>query len=255
MISYVIPTLGTRPDSLNRLIKSLLQAKSVEKIVIVGPSVVVEEIEFQEDRIQFLLEVSKGPVSAINQGLVSINSKYWNWIGDDDYINGSDLDEFFSKKLAFSGDDLYYSNIRYEDKQGNLLMYNNPKTIAKKIIFFGPNLIPQPTCIFPTLTSKSIGGISEKYQLAFDQDFICQLLRRCNAQYVSHNFASYTWHRNSLTQKHRFLSIRESYQIRKKYSLSNKKKLLVIVFYFPTVGIILATDLLLGKLIGWRRHV
>jgi hypothetical protein len=250
MISYVIPTLGTRPDSLKKLIFSLLKAKSVEKIFIIGPIEIESKIEIHEPRIQFLKELSKGAPSAINQGLNQVESKYWNWIGDDDFVSGIDLDAFFLKNIPLTGENLYYSNIKYVDNQGNFLMWNKPRKIAQKIIFFGPNLIPQPTCIFPTRISVLIGGLSEKYHLAFDQDFICRLLFQVEARYVSYNFASYTWHGDSLTQKNRFLSFEESFQIRMQYANNWRNKLLIRILYLPTIGLILVTDLIFRKVKG-----
>lgn len=250
MISYVIPTLGTRPDSLNKLIASLLEAKCVEKIVIVGPSEIETRVEIHESRIQFLKEHSIGAPSAINQGLSKVKSQYWNWIGDDDFINGIDLDDFFFKKIPLHEKKMYYSNIKYVDSQGNLLMWNKPRTIAKRMIFFGPNLIPQPTCIFPTRASVSIGGLSQEYHLAFDQDFICRLLLQGEAKYVSHNFASYTWHGNSLTQRNRALSLKESFQIRMKYALNWKSRMLIRILYLPTIGLVLLSDIIFRKING-----
>jgi len=255
MISYVIPTLGTRPDSLKKLVFSLLEAKSVEKIFIVGPIEIEGSIEIYEPRIQFLKEHSTGAPSAINQGLNQVESKYWNWIGDDDFVNGIDLDEFFLKKAPLHENNFYYSNIRYMDNQGNFLMWNKPRTIAQKMIFFGPNLIPQPTCIFPTRASVSIGGLSQEYHLAFDQDFICRLLLQGEAEYVSHNFASYTWHGDSLTQKNRFSSFKESFQIRIKYAYNWRSRLLVRVLYIPTIGLVLVTDFIFRKINSNRSNV
>ena len=248
MISYVIPTLGTRPDSLKKLIFSLLGAKSVEKILVVGPIEIESKIEVHEPRIHFLKELAKGAPSAINQGLNQVESKYWNWIGDDDFVNGVELDKFFLRDIPLSGDNLYYSNIKYVDTQGNFLMWNKPRKIAQKMIFFGPNLIPQPTCIFPTRTSVSIGGLSQKYHLAFDQDFICRLLLQSEAKYVSHNFASYTWHGDSLTQKNRFLSFKESFQIRMQFAHNWRNRLLIRILYLPTIGLILVTDFFFRKM-------
>jgi hypothetical protein len=255
MISYVIPTLGTRPIALNKLIRSLLKSNFVEKIVVVGPIDVEETIKIYESRIQFVKEHSNGAPAAINQGLNEIESKFWNWIGDDDFIDGSNLDEFFLTKKPISSHNFYYTNIKYVDIHGNFLMWNNPKNIARKLIYFGPNLIPQPTCLFPTLTSVSIGGISQEYHFAFDQDFICRLLLHCKAEYVSHNFASYTWHGNSLTQKHRFLSLKESYQIRKKYSINWLNRIIVKALYLPTVLVVLLADFIFGVIIRKRHNV
>ena len=79
---------------------------------------------------------------------------------------------------------------------------------------FGPNLIPQPPILFSLPFTRRLNGVNEKYSLAFDQELIQQFFKNGPPTVIDEVTGSYSWHSNTLSNKFRRISQRESLRIR-----------------------------------------
>lgn len=215
-IGFIIPTLGTR-DTLFKTILSIQECKLTHEIIIVKPhdsELESKVLNLIDKRVIVLDQQSPGLVRAINIGLSHLNEcNYWNWCGDDDEISATGMEN-----LAI---ELSATNSLWGSGQG--LVAFDGLNLTKKVKLtqfklslqkFGPNLIPQPPILFSLPFTRKLNGVNEKYSLAFDQELIQQFLKNSPPLVIDEITGRYSWHSNTLSNKFRRISQRESLRIR-----------------------------------------
>jgi hypothetical protein len=240
-VTIIIPTKAERMNFLQAQLLEFSKSKLKPKVLFVcslDAQIKIQKILPKNLDIGFILDPGRGVVYAINAALERVDTTYWNWCGDDDLL---DLKGVAAIESALNNDMKYvfgFGKCEYIDKNSLVIHVNKYGRFAEKLIQIGPNLIAQPAALFRTEATRLIGGLNPNYQCAFDQDFIQRLNLYGKFKYVDKTVAKYRWHGNSLTSINRFLSLRESYEIRKKFAASFHIKVLVRLAKYPTYCIV-----------------
>jgi len=242
-IGIVIPTLGTRPAYLNGLLISISKLSIPVKVVVVCPnieSLLLPEVPELNLNITKINDDGIGLAAAINKGFDYLNTPYWNWIGDDDEVVSEGL-ELILKYLEMNPHKSFgWGKCTYIDELSNSLATNKIGSFSSKIISFGPNFFPQPSCLFRSDITKQIGALDTSIKYAFDQDFIMRLLLLGPGAFISEISSKYRWHSDTLTSKNVFSSFIESFSIRMKYASKRGISILLLnIILLPFIFLVL----------------
>ena len=216
-VAIIVPTLGTRNDFLRESLRSIRQAGNAYIVVVAPPAVATNEIlsEFAVD--QFVVDPGRGLVYALNRALLELPNDiaYVNWLGDDDLLAPSSIAMSQAvletkPKVSFT-----YGQCKYIDDQGRTIGTNKSGAWASKVIFFGPDLIPQPGALIRRDDLTKIGNLNVSLTHAFDMDMFVKLLKNGEGFYIDSWLASFRWHNDSLSVKTRKKSVLEASKIRR----------------------------------------
>lgn len=236
-VGLVIPTLGNRQELTLKLIDSLKTNETFFEIVVVFPSSrreIVESIFGSLSRVKFVECDESGLTSAIRKGLREVRSEYWNWIGDDDIVKPTGYNQMFQALKSDTTLSFTFSNCEYIDSFGNIIGVNRPRQFGLIIAQWGPNVIPQPSCLFRKENSLALDLPSLKYELAMDLDLVLKLRQNGEGRYVNVTSSQYRWHLQTLTNVKNLESGLESLSIRLANRPSWLGKALVLLSFFPT---------------------
>jgi hypothetical protein len=248
--TLVIPTLGERSKELQESLKAISSSGLKCDLIIVTPKAQIEEIDRlvksycagYQVKVVIENEYSSLP-KAINQGLALVRTEYWNWVGDDDKVHLAEVKKIVMELSLSDSYALGVGSCRYFSSNTSKQIINDVRHFSAFAIFWGPNLIPQPSVVFRTEMVRTIGGINTNYLFAFDQDLITKCLKR--GKILVHRAVSseYRWSQDTLTSKNRSTSLSESHQIRLENAESNHQKLIVNSLYPLVVLIVRISDL------------
>jgi GT2 family glycosyltransferase len=214
----VVPTLGTRSDSLERTLRSVSEQDNTDvQIVIVSPR--IDERELLQIASRFDADLRKDPgiglAAALNRGLEAGSEQTtFLWINDDDVLLPGAID---SGQRALDEDPtavMVYGNIEYVDPEGHHLTTSRLGPSAQWLMTIGPNLVPQPGSIARLEAVAGVGGFDEDLQFALDQDLFLRLRELGPIVHINRTVAQYTWHPDALTVRNRQRSIREAEMVR-----------------------------------------
>jgi hypothetical protein len=82
------------------------------------------------------------------------------------------------------------------------------------LLRFGPQLIPQPSAFFRRDAFEKVGGLSDRFQFAFDFDLFLKLSKSGKAVFIDQILSSHRWHKTSLTYSRRWDSVKEASRVR-----------------------------------------
>lgn len=246
-ITYIVPTLLQNLELLDKCLHSITSMKEVNKIIIVVPENArdnqTSRALFSDERILIVREKnSNGLAAAINLGISHVETNFWNWLGDDDQIIGESMLELLETAPKEFDGVFLYGDCRYVDQKEKYLALNKVGKIAMSVIGFGPNLIPQPSCLFPRTIAGERIFLDTQYALAFDQELIQRILKLGSGHYKSGVNSIYRWDSKTLTMRNRKDSLRESFIIRLRYSSNFFRKIFVVFFYPLTVLLVKSAD-------------
>lgn len=248
--TIVIPTLGKRQKELTQSLERLSSSNFRCTIIFVAPENqlnFIEEIvriDCQDFDVKYIVENKSSSLpKAINQGLAKIQTEYWNWAGDDDRVILNEIAEVISKLSSNDSFVMGVGSCKYFSSKSSREMLNKTSKMASSVIFWGPNLIPQPSVVFRTRITQQLGGVNTKYKLAFDQDLISKSLRM--GKIFIHNAVTseYRWSNDTLTSTFRTQSLRESRLIRMDYASSLYQRALIQFMYPFVVVLVRFSDL------------
>jgi GT2 family glycosyltransferase len=218
-VAVIVPTLGTRDNFLRESLRSIREAGDAYIVVVAPPSFSTSQAlaEFAVD--QFVVDPGHGLVHAINRALLELPSDiaYVNWLGDDDLLAPSSIaisEAVLETKPKVS---FTYGQCKYIDDQGRTLGTNKSGIWASKLIFFGPDLIPQPGALIRKSDLTKIGNLDTGLTHAFDMDMFIKLLKNGEGFYINSWLASFRWHNDSLSVKTRKKSVLEASKIRRSH--------------------------------------
>lgn len=248
----VIPTLGERIGYLSDLMRSLKFFTMDIQVIVVCPRTRFSAINAANDanlNLTLVEDPGEGLASAINCGFKLVTAQYWNWIGDDDLCDSSGIEAIIeyldeADELTFGWGNCVYINERTEK-----IGLNRMGMFAAKLIFFGPNLIPQPSCVFRVRETYRVGALDVGLKFAFDQDLIMKFLKHKNYIHIPIVSSRYRWHGTTLTSSNRRSSARESLGLRIKYSKERFGILAFVNFLtFPLVKLTLFSSSIVFRL-------
>lgn len=212
----MVPTLGQRPDYLEKCLSSIRAAGNAH-IVLVAPS------SFNSDNLRpkglFDSQVADngtGLPESISKGIGSFpNSvEYINWLGDDDLLTPDSL--LITEQVLDSSPDsvMAFGACDYIDSQGYVVWKNKSGHWAVPLLRFGPDLIPQPGALFRRAAFEAVGGLRTDLGWAFDFDLFIRLSKAGQIRYIDRTLAQFRWHPESLSVEHRKKSVGEANQVR-----------------------------------------
>jgi hypothetical protein len=248
--TLVIPTLGEREEELIQSLQRLSFSEFRCALIFVAPE---SKLKSMKEMVRlncpdfaaiYVVESKNSNLpQAINQGLAKIQTEYWNWAGDDDRVILDEIAEITSKLSSNDKFVMGVGSCNYFASKSNREILNRTSKLASFVIFWGPNLIPQPSVVFRTKLSRQLGGVNPLYKLAFDQDLMSKSLRM--GKILVHNSVTseYRWSNDTLTSTFRTQSLRESRQIRIDHASSRSQKVLIQFMYPLVVVLVRLSDL------------
>jgi len=218
---FVVPTLGERPGYLERSLQSIVDQEQVGlDLVLVAPrGRGVEEMATRFGG-RFVEDPRRNGLSgALNAGLASAppGTRYFTWLGDDDLLTPGSLSATVTALDADPGSVVAYGWCDYIDAEDALVFRSRAGRLAKAVLRFGPNLIPQPGSLLRYDDVVAVGGLDESVRLAMDLDLFLQLRRRGRFVAIPKTLASFRWHADSATVGNEHASMEESDRLRMKY--------------------------------------
>ena len=215
-VGVVVPTIGERPQYLETTLKSIREAGD-SYIVLVGRKG-FDPSSYQKSGLVDLYvdELAASVPNKINQGFRALpeNIEYITWIGDDDLLSPDSL-EVASRALDRPEKPvLVYGHCQYIDSDGKDVLVKRSGSWAVPLLRFGPQLIPQPSAFFRRDAFEKVGGLSDKFQFAFDFDLFLKLSKSGESVFIDQILSSHRWHKTSLTFSRRWESVREASRVR-----------------------------------------
>ena len=215
-VGVVVPTIGERPQYLDITLKSIREAGD-NYIVLVGRKG-FDATAYQKAGLLDLYvdELETSVPKKINQAFRALpeSIEYITWLGDDDLLAPGSLSLASGVLDQPEKPVLVYGHCQYIDSQGNDVLVKRSGSWAVPLLRFGPQLIPQPSAVFRRDAFERVGGLSDKFEFAFDFDFFLKLTKVGKAVYVNKILSSHRWHATSLTYSRRWDSVREASLVR-----------------------------------------
>lgn len=219
-VLFVVPTLGTRPVHLQHALDSV-QSQGVldlDVVLVAPPGRGVERIA-ESRGTRFAPDPGHGISAALNAGIAAATpgTEYFAWLGDDDLLTEGSL----AAALAVLREDptavLVYGRCDYIDGQGNVVFRSHAGKLARWILSFGPNLIPQPGVVMRYADVVASGGLDEDVRFAMDLDLFLRLAQRGRFRFLPRTLACFRWHADSQTVANGRDSMEESDRVRMRY--------------------------------------
>jgi glycosyltransferase involved in cell wall biosynthesis len=240
-VGVVVPTIGERPQYLDITLKSIREAGD-SYIVLVGRKG-FDATSYQKAGLVdlYIDELETSVPNKINQGFRALpeNIEYITWIGDDDLLAPGSLSLAESALSQPEKPVLVFGHCQYIDSEGNDVLVKRSGSWAVPLLRFGPQLIPQPSAVFRRDAFEKVGGLSDKFEFAFDFDLFLKLSKLGKAVFVDQILSSHRWHATSLTYSRRWESVKEAGAAR----VSNLSPLLRALSFLWEIPIILITYL------------
>jgi hypothetical protein len=240
-VGVVVPTIGERPQYLDITLKSIREAGD-SYIVLVGRKG-IDATSYQNAGLVdlYIDELEASVPNKINQGFRALpeNIEYITWIGDDDLLSPGSLSVAVSALSQPAKPVLVFGHCQYIDSEGNDVLVKRTGSWAVPLLRFGPQLIPQPSAVFRRDTFERAGGLSDKFEFAFDFDLFLKLSKLGKAVFVDQILSSHRWHATSLTYSRRWDSVKEASAVRS----SNLSSLLRLLSFLWEIPIMLITYL------------
>jgi len=235
-VGVVVPTIGERPQYLDITLKSIREAGD-SYIVLVGRKG-FDATSYQESGLVdlYLDELEASVPNKINQGFRALpeNIEYITWIGDDDLLAPGSLSVVVTALGKPEKPVLVYGHCQYIDSEGNDVLVKRSGSWAVPLLRFGPQLIPQPSAVFRRDAFEKVGGLSDKFQFAFDFDLFLKLTKLGKSVFVDQILSSHRWHATSLTYSRRWDSVKEASAVRVS-NLSLAIRVISPLWEFPVI--------------------
>jgi hypothetical protein len=235
-VGVVVPTIGERPQYLDITLKSIREAGD-SYIVLVGRKG-FDATSYQESGLVdlYLDELEASVPNKINQGFRALpeNIEYITWIGDDDLLAPGSLSVVVDALGKPEKPVLVYGHCQYIDSEGNDVLVKRSGSWAVPLLRFGPQLIPQPSAVFRRDAFEKVGGLSDKFQFAFDFDLFLKLTKLGKSVFVDQILSSHRWHATSLTYSRRWDSVKEASAVRVS-NLSLAIRVISPLWEFPVI--------------------
>ena len=217
-VGIVIPTIFERPEYLFEAIKSIRTAGDAYVLLSTpdNPEMASKYIHLVDEHV---LEQTGGNLaSKINHALNELpaDCEFIGWLGDDDLLTPNSIQRAVSALQENPELALVYGSCDYIDASGKKIGQNPSGSWAKKLMLFGPFLIPQPGSVWRRSAFKAIGGIDDRFGLAFDHDLFLRLTKHSGAKFLGVTQAAFRWHEGSLSVGKRWTSVLEASSVRRK---------------------------------------
>jgi hypothetical protein len=239
VVGVVVPTIGQRPQYIESTLRSIREAGDTY-VVLVGREGFNGKA-FEDSGLVDLYVDEDGPSlpGKINQGFRALPKEieYITWVGDDDLLSPNSLVKAVTVLERPEKPVLVFGHCQYIDSEGKDVLVKRTGSWAVPLLRFGPQLIPQPSAVFRRDVFEKVGGLSHKYEFAFDFDLFIKLAKIGKLVFIDATTSSHRWHATSLTYSRRWGSVREASDVR----VSNLPGLLKVFSFAWEVPVVLFT--------------
>ena len=202
-VLYVVPTLGQRPEYLERTIDSLV-AQDGPRVgaVLVAPESATHLIPLAAEKgVVLLHQTGTGMGNAINEAWRAYGAgyDYWGWLGDDDELAPSSAAVAVDYLERHPASVMVYGRCAYVDADGRLLFEARPSALAARLLRWGPDLVPQPGSVARAGAVRAVGYLDESLSYAMDLDLFLRLADQGRIGYTPRVLARFRWHDASTT--------------------------------------------------------
>jgi hypothetical protein len=246
-LTVVVPTLGQRLETIKLAVDSITSVDSDTQIIFVAPKDIcniLRDIYTDEQKFRYLLDKGLGLEECINVALVETKTDFWTWIGDDDLLVMNQVVNLIEVLRADPNIVFAYGDCAYINDSNEIIGINRFGNLATKVIKWGPNIIPQPSCIFRTKSVLEGGGLDSGLRYDFDQYLLQKLLAEGKSFYLRGISSKYRFSLSTLTSKNRLSSLVESLNVRLMFSSNYLKKMIQYLTFIPTLLIVLSSHLI-----------
>jgi GT2 family glycosyltransferase len=216
VVGVVVPTIGQRPQYIESTLRSIREAGDTF-VVLVGREDFNGKV-FADSRLVDLYVEEDGPSlpGKINQGFRALpkDIEYITWVGDDDLLSPDALLKAVAVLERPEKPVLVFGHCQYIDSEGKEVLVKRTGSWAVALLRFGPQLIPQPSAVFRRDAFEKVGGLSHRYEFAFDFDLFIKLTKLGKSVFINEVTSSHRWHSTSLTYSRRWDSVREASAVR-----------------------------------------
>jgi GT2 family glycosyltransferase len=150
-VGIVVPTLGNRPDYLERCLRSIRAAGDAHILLVGPPSFNSSDLKHSGLVDSLVVDPNAGLPAAINQGIKELPShvEYVNWLGDDDLLTEGSL-ETTTRVLDNDAEAvMVFGSCDYINGDGQTVWVNKSGQWAVPLLRIGPDLIPQARSALP----------------------------------------------------------------------------------------------------------
>ncbi|MEX2441923.1 MAG: glycosyltransferase [Pontimonas sp.] len=220
-ILVVLPTLGDRPEKLERAIESVhAQRRDVSvRVVLVIPEDKKDVIVWATaHRVDIVADPGTGMSAAINAGLAARQGEqFYIWLGDDDFYQPGGLATLRAMLLADNRAVVAYGGCDYVDDDGQVLWTSQAGRLASWLIGKGPNLVPHPAAMMRLDALEQVGGYDNTLSLAMDLDVLLKLKKKGRFVATTDVVSAFGWHPGSLTVHDRKKSSGEARTVKRRH--------------------------------------
>ena len=252
-VGIVVPTLGRRPEYLEKCLASIREAGEAY-VVLVAP----KSFDSTQQKLAGLIDAhvidpKKGLSEAINLGFASMPKEvaFLNWLGDDDLLNPGAIRKASAALERDQDLIMVFGSCDYIDPEGFRLWKNKSGQWAVLLLSFGPDLVPQPGALFRRDTFESVGGLDPRWDWAFDFDLFIKFSKRGKLKFIDETLASFRWHPESLSVEFRAKSVLEASEVRVSH-LPSFLRLVSALWEFPVRQATLLSGQRVSKLASRR---
>lgn len=230
LVGVVVPTIGQRPQYIESTLRSISRAGKAY-VVLVGREGFNGKVFLESGLIDLYLDEDMPSLPGkINQGFSALPKEieFITWVGDDDLLSP---DSLVKSVAALEGSEkpvLVFGHCQYIDSDGIDVLVKRTGPWAVPLLRFGPQLIPQPSAVFRRDAFEKVGGLSEKYEFAFDFDLFLNLSELGRSVFIDSITSSHRWHATSLTYSRRWESVKEASAVRVSHLPSIARKISLI---------------------------
>lgn len=216
----VVPTLGERVDTLGPALASIQSQQGVAiTLVVVAPRTADEARRVAADHEAVIVDDPKrGLSAAVNAAIAAANQEaYFSWIGDDDELHPYGLRTLVDLLESDPEAVVAFGACDYMDDRGRVFAVSRAGKWARRVLAWGPDLIPQPSSLTRLSAMRTVGDYDESLRFVMDLDMFLRLRR--HGRYVSTptRVAKYRWHPDALTVANRDASISEGDRVRRRH--------------------------------------
>ena len=219
-ILVVVPTLGERPETLGESLASVQAQQGVTtRLVVVVPDAAEDARRTaQEHGATVVSDPRRGLSAAVNAGIAARDGEeFYAWLGDDDLLTPGGLATLSAMLRQDPDAVVAYGACTYIDEQARIIGVSRAGSLAHRILWWGPDLVPQPASLTRLDALVSAGEYDESLRFAMDLDMFLRLKRRGTFVATRREVAAFRWHADSLTVSNRSLSLAESEKVKRRH--------------------------------------
>lgn len=220
-ILVVLPTLGDRPEKLERALESVdAQRPDLSvRVVLVIPEDKKDVIaQGGAQHVDIVADPGTGMSAAINAGLAARHGEqFYIWLGDDDFYQPGGLATLRAMLLADDRAVVAYGGCDYVDDDDEVLWTSKAGRLASLLIGTGPNLVPHPAAMMRLDALEQVGGYDNTLSLAMDLDVLLKLKKKGRFVATTEVVSGFGWHPDSLTVQDRKKSSREARTVKRRH--------------------------------------